>query len=76
VTIGEGAVIGSGAVVTRDVEPWTVNVGTPARAIATRPSATVKRLDALAYERLGVVPMDATELVALKRDTLQLPTER
>jgi acetyltransferase-like isoleucine patch superfamily enzyme len=31
VTIGEGAVIGSGSVVTKDVEPYTVVFGNPAR---------------------------------------------
>jgi galactoside O-acetyltransferase len=33
-----GIVIGAGAVVTSDVEPWTVNVGIPARAVKRRPS--------------------------------------
>lgn len=37
VTIGEGAVVMAGAVVTKDVEPWTIVAGVPARPIGTRP---------------------------------------
>lgn len=37
VTIGEGAIVGSGSVVLHDLEPWTINVGAPARAIRERP---------------------------------------
>jgi len=74
VTVGEGAVIGSGAVVTRDVAPWTINAGRPARVVGTRPSATIKRLEARLYEQLGVLPMDASGLAALKRDDVQLPS--
>lgn len=33
VKIGKGAIIGSGSVVTKDVKPWTVNVGNPLRCI-------------------------------------------
>lgn len=36
VTIGEGAVVGACAVVTKDVEPWTVVAGNPARTIKKR----------------------------------------
>jgi putative colanic acid biosynthesis acetyltransferase WcaF len=37
VTIGEGAVVTAGAVVTKDVEPYTIVGGVPARAIGERP---------------------------------------
>ena len=36
VTIGEGAVVAAGAVVSRDVESWTVVGGVPAKPIARR----------------------------------------
>ena len=36
VTIGEGAVVGACAVVTKDVEPWTVVAGNPAKVIKQR----------------------------------------
>ena len=36
VTIGEGAVVAAGAVVTKDVEPWTVVGGNPAKLIKKR----------------------------------------
>lgn len=36
VTIGEGAIILAGSVVTKDVEPWTIVGGNPARKIRER----------------------------------------
>ena len=36
VTVGEGAVVGARAVVMKNVEPWTVVVGNPAREIKKR----------------------------------------
>lgn len=36
VTIGDGAVVAAGSVVTKDVEPWTVVGGNPARFIKKR----------------------------------------
>jgi len=36
VTIGQGSVIGAGAVVTKDIPPYSIAVGVPARVIAQR----------------------------------------
>jgi len=36
VTIGEGAVVGARAVVTKDVSPWTVMAGNPAKFLKAR----------------------------------------
>lgn len=37
VTIGEGAVVGAGSFVNKDIDPWSINVGGPARKIGERP---------------------------------------
>ncbi|MBC7864465.1 MAG: hypothetical protein IAF38_15935, partial [Bacteroidia bacterium] len=37
ITIGEGAVIGGGSFVNKDIEPWSINVGSPAKKIGVRP---------------------------------------
>lgn len=39
VTIHQGSIIGAGAVVTKDIPPYSVAVGVPARAIANRKSS-------------------------------------
>jgi acetyltransferase-like isoleucine patch superfamily enzyme len=36
VTLSEGSVLGAGSLLGRDTEPWTIYVGTPARAIKLR----------------------------------------
>ena len=46
VHIGEGAVVGAGAVVTKDILPYTVNAGIPAKVVGERPRG-------LRYNRTG-----------------------
>jgi len=66
VTIGEGAVIGAHSQVTKDIDPWTINVGQPAKAIGKRPSDKIKRLEEKVYARFGIKPFDADDLLSLK----------
>lgn len=36
VTIGDGAIVGTGSIITHDIEPYSINVGVPARKIKMR----------------------------------------
>ena len=50
VTLGHGAVVASGAVVTKDVDPYTIVAGTPARPLRLRqPRDIADRIIALAW---------------------------
>jgi galactoside O-acetyltransferase len=57
VMVGNGAVVAAGAVVTKDVEPWTVVAGVPAQPVAVRRPLTghdvAKMPDASDIERLA-----------------------
>jgi len=46
VTIGEGAAVGANSLVTKDCEPWTAYVGSPARALKSRPKERILELEA------------------------------
>ena len=47
-TIGEGAVCCAGCVVTKDVEPYAVVAGIPAKKVGERPKCLVYEFDGVA----------------------------
>ena len=42
VRIGEGAIIGSNSLVLKDVEPWSINVGSPCEKVGERAKVVVE----------------------------------
>lgn len=73
VTIGEGAVVGSNSVVTKDIQPWTINLGSPAREVGKRPRETIQQLEERLYRKTNVLPFDPKELLNLKTTQEQIP---
>ena len=53
VTIGEGAAIGACSFVTKDIEPWTSNFGSPARVLKKRPKEKILEFEAKLYKKYG-----------------------
>jgi tetrahydrodipicolinate N-succinyltransferase len=78
VTVGHGAIVAAGAMVTKDVEPYTIMAGVPAKRIGERfPAETVADLlgwqwwdlPAAEIEKLGPLIL-AEEKWAAVRDQL------
>lgn len=75
--IGDGAVIGAGSVVTHDIPPYAVAVGTPARVIRMRfPDAIVERLLALQWWRYDLAPYKHAVDFSRVEETLEFFEQR
>jgi acetyltransferase-like isoleucine patch superfamily enzyme len=56
ITIGEGTVVASGSLVTKDLEPWGIYMGAPARRIKDRKPNTIKSMEKEIYEKHNIIP--------------------
>ena len=63
VTIGEGAVVGSGSVVTKDLEPWGVYIGAPARRMKDRPKEKIIEMEKKLWEKYSIEPSDFSDVI-------------
>lgn len=75
VTIGEGAVVGAGSVVTRDLDPWGVYLGAPARRVKDRPPDRVVALGERVYQETGVAPEEIGDVLAVMSRALACEAE-
>lgn len=67
VKIGDGAIIGARSVVTRDVEPYEIVVGIPAKRLRMRfDPETVSRLLALEWWKYGLSALDGVDFTTIQ----------
>lgn len=73
VKIGTGAVIGAGSVVVKDVEPYSIVAGNPARVIRPRFSETVvQQLLESKWWQLDIVDLDGVEFDNIEKALLKI----
>ena len=66
VTVGEGAVIGSNSVVSKDIEPWTINVGSPTKQVGERNPDNILKLQDKLYKEYPIEIYDVNPYLKLK----------
>lgn len=63
VTIGEGTVVASGSVVTKDLEPWSIYMGTPAKKVKERNRDIIEKMELEIYGRYNILPSDFDNII-------------
>lgn len=74
VTIGQGAIVGAGAIVTKDVSPYSIVVGNPAKLIRKR--FTAEKIKKLLSLDSALYKYYKNDYLATDKPTLYLKTER
>lgn len=64
VTIGEGTIVSSGSVVTKDTEPWSIYMGTPAKKVRDREKSKILEYEAKVYEAQQLKPSDFSLIIS------------
>ena len=63
VTIGEGTVVGSGSVVTKDLEPWSFYMGIPARKVKDRENKKILKMEKEILKKYSVNSSDFKDIL-------------
>lgn len=74
VTIGEGAVVGSNSVVLNDLEPWSINVGSPAKPIKKRNNENIIKFEKEIYKKYNIIPLDIGNYNIIKEEKINIPS--
>ena len=63
ITIAEGTIVGSGSIVTKDTEPWSIYMGVPARKVKDRDKSKILEWEEKVYKDQQLTPSDFSEII-------------
>ena len=63
VIIGEGTIIASGSIVTKDTEPWSIYMGSPAKKVKDRDFSRILELEDKVNKEQQLTPSDFTQII-------------
>lgn len=64
VIIGEGTIVASGSIVTKDTEPWSIYMGSPAKKIKERDKTKIIDWERKVYEEQNLIPSDFSTIIS------------